>query len=471
MARSGNPKTPEPGTAPLQGIDRPQGLANPRLGWNSDAIAEMLRRLDLKFMALVPGASYRGFHDSVVNYLGNTNPQMLVCLHEEHTVAIAHGYAKVTDQPMAVALHTNVGLMHATMAIFNAWCDRKPMIIIGANGPLDAAARRPWIEWIHSSADQAHIIRDYTKWDDTPHSVPAAMESLLRANQITRTAPWGPTYVCLDEKLQQGVIEGEVAFPDPARFEPGKPAAPRAEDIQRIADVMTAAERPLIMMGRVSRDAEAWEKRVRLAEALGAVVFTDLHNAAAFPSNHPLHVLEPRFHPRDQHLDAFARADAVLSLDWLDLGGYVKRLGGPDEVPAWIVHASVDSYSHRGWSMDYQILPTADLRILATPDMVIHALLDELEARGQAAPQAQKLALVDENPETTEPAGTGAMALRDMALVWREFQLGRDDVSLVNIPLGWPGDCVPIRGPLDFFGSNGGAGVGAGPGHGVGAAL
>ncbi|MCZ6609902.1 MAG: thiamine pyrophosphate-binding protein [Alphaproteobacteria bacterium] len=471
MARSGNPKTPEPGTASLQGIDRPQGLANPRLGWNSDAIAEMLRRLDLKFMALVPGASYRGFHDSVVNYLGNTNPQMLVCLHEEHTVAIAHGYAKVTDRPMAVALHTNVGLMHATMAIFNAWCDRKPMIIIGANGPLDAEARRPWIEWIHSSADQAHIIRDYIKWDDTPHSVPAAMESLLRANQIARTAPFGPTYVCLDEKLQQGAIEGEVAFPDPARFEPGKPAAPRAEDIRRIADVMIAAERPLIMMGRVSRDAEAWEKRVRLAEALGAVVFTDLHNAAAFPSNHPLHVLEPRFHPRDQHLDAFKRADAVLSLDWLDLGGYVKRLGGPDEVPAWIVHASVDSYSHRGWSMDYQILPTADLRILATPDMVIHALLDELEARGQAAPQAQKLALVDENPEKTAPARTGAMALRDMALVWREFQLGHDDVSMVNMPLGWPGDCVPIRGPLDYLGSNGGAGVGAGPGHGVGAAL
>jgi len=160
VARDGTPKTPEPGTATFEAIDRPQGLANPRLGWNSDAIAEMLRRLDLKYMALVPGASYRGFHDSVVNFLGNTNPQMLICLHEEHTVAIAHGYAKVTDEPMAVALHTNVGLMHATMAIFNAWCDRKPMLIIGVNGPLDADARRPWIDWIHSSADQAHIIRD-----------------------------------------------------------------------------------------------------------------------------------------------------------------------------------------------------------------------------------------------------------------------------------------------------------------------
>jgi benzoylformate decarboxylase len=471
VASDGTPKTAKPGTARFAGIDRPQGLTNPRLGWNSDAIAEMLRRLDLKYLALVPGASYRGFHDSVVNFLGNTNPQMLICLHEEHTVAIAHGYAKVTDEPMAVALHTNVGLMHATMAIFNAWCDRKPMLIIGANGPLDADARRPWIEWIHSSADQAHIIRDYTKWDDTPHSVPAAMESLLRANQITRTAPWGPTYVCLDEKLQEGALESAVNFPDPNRFAPAKPAAPRTDDIQQIADIMTAAERPLIMMGRMTRDTEAWDKRVRLAEALGAVVFTDLHNSAAFPTGHPLHVLEPRYHPRDQHLDAFQRADAVLSLDWLDLGGYVKRLGGPDQVPAKIIHASVDQYSHRGWSMDYHILPTADLRVLAAPDMMVDALADELAARGADKAQGQKLPLKNENPERAAPVKSGTMALRDMALIWREFQLARTDVSLINMPLGWPGDCVPIRGPLDYFGSNGGAGVGAGPGHAVGAAL
>ncbi len=471
MAKELKSASPQPGTANLTGVDRPEGLSNPRLGRNSDAIAEMLRRLDLKYLALVPGASYRGLHDSVVNYLGNENPQMLVCLHEEHTVAIAHGYAKVTDEPMAVAVHTNVGLMHATMAIFNAWCDRKPMVIIGANGPFDADQRRPWIEWIHTSADQAHIIRDYIKWDDTPHSVPAALESLLRANQITRTPPYGPTYICLDEKFQEGDIEGELSFPDPARYQPGKPAAPRAEDIQEIADIMTAAERPLIMMGRVSRGSDDWDRRVRLAEALGAVVFTDLHTSSAFPSDHPLHVLEPRFHPRDQHLDAFARADAILSLDWVDLGGYVKRLGGPENAPAKIIHASVDSYVHKGWSMDYHILPTADLRVLATPDLVVGALLEELERRGQAAPQSQKMALVDENPEKKEPVESGTMALRDMALIWRAFHQGRQDIGVMSNPLGWPGDCILIRDPLDFFGSNGGAGVGAGPGHAVGGAL
>ena len=127
--------------------------------WGSDALAELLSRLDLRYLALVPGSSYRGLHDSLVNYSGNRDPQMLVCLHEEHAVAIAHGYAKVTGRPMAVAVHGNVGLMHATMAIYNAWCNRVPMLIIGATGPVDAARRRPWIDWIHTSADQGALIR------------------------------------------------------------------------------------------------------------------------------------------------------------------------------------------------------------------------------------------------------------------------------------------------------------------------
>ena len=129
-------------------IDRPKNIGNPQLRWGSDAVAETVRAIGVDYIALVPGASFRGFHDSIVNYLGNAEPQMVVCLHEEHAVAIADGYAKVKDRPMAVALHSNVGLMHASMAIFNAWCERNPMLIFGATGPVDAHARRPWIEWI-----------------------------------------------------------------------------------------------------------------------------------------------------------------------------------------------------------------------------------------------------------------------------------------------------------------------------------
>jgi len=170
-------------------IERP-ALANETGDyWGSDVMALMLREIGLPYVALNPGASYRGLHDSLVNLLGNTEPQMLLCLHEEHAVAIAHGYAKVTGKPMGAIVHSNVGLMHATMAVFNAWCDRVPVVLLGATGPVAADKRRPWIDWIHTAADQGALVRNYTKWDDQPNSVAAVPESLLRAYKMATTAP------------------------------------------------------------------------------------------------------------------------------------------------------------------------------------------------------------------------------------------------------------------------------------------
>jgi benzoylformate decarboxylase len=155
----------------------------------------------------------------------------------------------------------------------------------------------------------------------------------------------------------------------------------------------------------------------------------------------------------------------------MDLGGWVKRAGGPEKVPAKLIHVSADQYIHRGWSMDYHILPAADLRVLTTPDVFVAALLDELAARGATKPRPLGLGIEDRNPDKKTPVASGTMGLRDMALIWRAFRDSRDDVSLISMPLGWPGDCVGIDGPLDFFGSNGGAGIAAGPGIAVGAAL
>src|SRR5439155_25802767 len=167
-----------------------------------------------------PGASYRGLHDSLVNYLGNERPQILLCLHEESAVAIAHGYAKVTGKAMAAAVHSNVGLMHATMAIFNAWCDRMPMVILGATGPVDAAKRRPWIDWIHTARDQGAIVRNYTKWDDQPASPAAAREALIPATWIADTAPKEPVYINLDAETQEASLAKPLAAIEAARFIP-----------------------------------------------------------------------------------------------------------------------------------------------------------------------------------------------------------------------------------------------------------
>ena len=147
-------------------LERPAPSGNAAMEWASDAIAEMLRRLDLKYVAINPGASYRGLHDSLVNYLGNRDPRMLLCLHEDHVVAIAHGYARVTGEPMGCIVHSNVGLMHGLMQVFNAWCGRMPIFILGATGPVDADVRRPWVDWVHTAKDQGAMLRNFVKWDD-----------------------------------------------------------------------------------------------------------------------------------------------------------------------------------------------------------------------------------------------------------------------------------------------------------------
>ena len=190
--------------------------------WGSDLIALALRELDIPYVANVPGSSYTGLHDSIVNLLGNRAPQLILALHEESAVAIAHGYAKASDRMIAAALHANVGLMRAPMAVYNAWCDRAPVLLLGATGPWDATRRRS-LDWIHPSGDQGALVRGFTKWDDQPGSPGAAVEALLRAAQIARTTPRGPVYVNLDVALQEERL-GEAPRPP----EVGRYAAPPA---------------------------------------------------------------------------------------------------------------------------------------------------------------------------------------------------------------------------------------------------
>src|SRR5215831_2228857 len=289
-------------------IDRPVGLKRYARAWGSDYLAEIMRAIDIEYVALVPGASFRGLHDSLVNYLGNTNPAMLLTLHEETAVAIAHGYAKVTGKPLAVILHSNVGVMHATMAIFNAYCDRVPMLLYGATGPVDANERRPWIDWIHTCADQAALVRHFTKWDNQPASLPAAAEAMLRAAQIARTAPCGPTYIVFDTIMQETKLANPVPLPDVARFAPSRPVHPAPDAVAAAVRMLVAAKRPLLLPGRVSRSMEAWNERVALAEWLNARVMTDLKSAASFPSDHPLHLMTVKY-LTDASRKAFLEAD------------------------------------------------------------------------------------------------------------------------------------------------------------------
>ncbi|MGC2522890.1 MAG: thiamine pyrophosphate-binding protein, partial [Stellaceae bacterium] len=354
-------------------IDRPAPSAPSNRVWGSDAIAAAIRALDIPYVALNPGSSYRGLHDSLVNHLGNTRPRMLLCLHEESAVALAHGWATVTGKPMLAVVHANVGLMHATMAIFNAWCDRAPLIVLGATGALDAVRRRPWIEWIHTARDQGALIRNFTKWDDQPSSVGAAQEAVLRANMIAQTAPRGPVYLNFDLALQEDEVETVPAMPDIARFAPPAPPEPGGALVRQAAELLARAERPVIMMGRGSRDPEAWARRVALAEAIGARVMTDRKTGAVFPTDHPLYV------PGPEGAELLAGADVILSLDWVDLAGTLKTACSGRPPAGRVIQISVDQYVHNGWSMDYQGLPPADVYLLAEPDAALPPLLSAVK--------------------------------------------------------------------------------------------
>jgi thiamine pyrophosphate-dependent acetolactate synthase large subunit-like protein len=464
MSRSDDRRANEP-----QGIERPLPSED-RGHWGSDVVADLLRALDIPYVALNPGASFRGLHDSLVNHLGNERPRMLLCLHEESAVAIAHGWAKVTGRPMAAIVHSNVGLMHATMAVFNAWSDRVPLLLLGATGPVDAAKRRPWIDWLHTAKDQGALIRHYSKWDDQPASIPAAIEAILRAYQIAATAPRGPTYICLDAELQESKLDTLPSLPDPARFRPPAPAVPAPDLVETIARILHGAERPLILMGRMSRSEAGWRARIALAEALDAVVLTDMKLGGTFPTEHRLHGAPAASSLGPQAAALLREADAILSLDWVDLGGMLKTAWGDRSVGATVIHISLDQQLHNGWNMDYQGLPPTDLYVMAEPEASVDVLLPALTKLGARAKPAwpnRQSSAVTPAPNVTED---GPITVPRLAHAVRACVAG-SDTCLIRVPLSWAGRLWPVRHPLDVLGGDGGGGIGSGPGMSVGAAL
>jgi thiamine pyrophosphate-dependent acetolactate synthase large subunit-like protein len=429
--------------------------------WGSDAVAAVLRALDIPYIALNPGASYRGFHDSLVNYLGNHTPQMVLSLHDENAVSIAQGYWKVSNRMMAAALHSNVGLMHAAMPVFNAWCDRAPVLIMGATGPWDAAKRRPWIDWIHTCSDQGALIRGYTKWDNQPGSVAAAMEAVLRAAQIAQTAPYGPVYVNLDSALQESKIGAMPDIPDVMRYAAPAPVQPAPEAVLAAAKLLSDAKNPVMLAGRCSRSMEAWQARVALAEKLNMRVLTNIKLAASFPTDHRLHPVPPSNRLTAEGQKLLAAADVILSLDCLDLAGTLKQAYGDQPIEAKVIQVSCDAHNHRGWSMDYYGLPPMDVYLMCDPDAAVPLLLEAAKPRA---------ASVSPHKSATLPAPSDPLNLSGVAHALNAAIKGID-VCFTRLPLGWNGAYTHFRHPLDYIGYDGGAGVGSGPGITVGAAL
>jgi thiamine pyrophosphate-dependent acetolactate synthase large subunit-like protein len=428
--------------------------------WGSDAMAETLRALGLRWIALNPGASYRGLHDSLVNHLGNADPRMILCLHENVAVALAHGYAKVAGERMGVALHSNVGLLNGAMGLFNAWCDRVPMLVIGATGPVDAARRRPWIDWIHTVQDQGALVRHFVKWDAQPASVPAAVEALLRADRIARTAPCAPAYVNLDAALQEAPLPALPSPPDAARFAPPAEVAPALDTLAQAVELLRVATRPAMLLGRVSRNPAEWARRVALAEHVDARVVTDLKVGAAFPTDHPLHAGAPSFVLAPEAVAALRDADLVLALEAVDLAGTLHSAGAAGRV----LNVSLDHLLHNGFGGETMGLPAQDVHLACSPAVAVRLISDALGIGAGRAPQ-DSAPLCDGLASADHPL--------DVATMTRAVGAGlaEQPVCLVRLPLGWDAAAWHFRHPLDYLGQDGGGGIGAGPGMLVGAAL
>lgn len=448
----------------LTKLDIPDGEPDREVRWGSDIAAEMLRRLGCEYISLNPGASYRGLHDSLVNHLGNERPGILLCLHEDHSVAIAHGYARVTGEPMACVLHANVGLLHGMMGMFNAWCDRAPLLVLGATGPLAAEKRRPWIDWIHTMRDQGALVRSFVKWDDQPSSPESLVESLTRAWMLTRSPPHAPVYVCLDAGLQEAKLDREPDWPDISRFQPAHAPRPAKADVLRAVQLLSRSKRPVILAGRGAKTGNAWQARIRLAERLGACVMTDLKSGAMFPTDHPAHVVPPFNALTPAARETLAHADLVLSLDWIDLGGALKQASTAGKVMAKIIATSLDRQLHGGASMEYQSLAPADVFFATTSDALVEELADAL-GPGEKSPwkTAAPVAQVKHAEE--------AVTLRHIASALRENFDDREKVTFSLLNRGWPVDIWPLKNPLAYLGKDGGGGLGSGPGLSVGAAL
>ena len=457
----------------LKKYDRPENVGNPQMGWGSDVAAEMLRRMGIKYLSMNPGASYRGFHDSIVNYLGNSDPQMILCLHEDHAVHIAQGYAKATDEPMGCILHSNVGLMHGMMGIFNAWCNRVPMVIMGATGPVDAMKRRPWIDWIHTEKDQGALIRNFVKYDDEPRSPQALAETMVRVNKTIRSAPTAPAYVCLDAGLQESAIDPDMKLPDVSRFQPGAPVCAPQESIDAAADLLCNAKNPVFMIGRVKRSKENWDARVKLAELLGAGVVQDIKVATAFPTDHLLSLAPPGNRPREEAAAALKEADVILDLNSLDTTGTFKLVFGRDEVRAKVIHVSMDSILHNGYSMDHMGMPIGDVTMLAEVEPVVDQLLAACEKKlgGKSKWDGKNKGRTSEVDREFSDLNAGdPISVEALTLGMNEARKGRN-ITLANVPIGWAADGYHWTHPMDYLGNDAGGGLASGPGTAIGVGL
>ena len=468
-------ETDPPATVEALTTDRPGG----------DFMVDVIKSLDFEYVAANPGSSFRGIHESIVNYGGNAAPEFITCCHEESSVAMAHGYFKAEGKPMAVLCHGTVGMQHAAMAIYNAYCDRVPVYIMAGN-TLDATLRRPGVEWAHSVQDAAAMVRDFIKWDDLPISLPHFAESAVRAYKIAMTPPMMPVLLVLDGGLQEDPIAPEIntrlRVPRLTRA-----SAPQGDSgaVAEAARLLVAAQNPVIVADRAARTPAGIARLLELAETLQAPVVNQ-GGRMNFPTRHPL----------NQSANArqlVASADVILGLELTDFWGTVNasrdslvRTSRPiTKAGTKLISITALDLATKGNYQDFQRYPEVDIAMAADAEATLPALTEACKRlitadrrtafaeRGKRLAESHAAALERARAEAAygwdaTPISTARMTMELWAAIKNE------DWALVaesGIMSDWTSRLWSFEKHYQSLGGSGGAGVGYGAPAAIGAAL
>jgi acetolactate synthase-1/2/3 large subunit len=449
----------------------------------SDFMVDVIKSLGFEYVCANPGSSFRGLHESIINYGGNKSPEFITCCHEESSVGMAHGYAKVEGKPLAVFAHGTVGVQHAAMAIYNAYCDRVPVYVILGN-IVDATKRMPGVEWAHSVQDAAAMIRDFTKWDDLPISLTHFAESAVRAYKIAMTPPTLPVVIVADGELQENPISADAKMHIP-RLTLDAPPQGDSGAVGEVARLLVAAETPVILAERMARTPAGVAHLIELAEALQAPV-VDLGGRMNFPTRHPLN-------QSDRNKALVGDADVILGLEVTDFFGalnsfrdQIERTTRPITKPnAKIISISAGDLYIKGNYQDFQRLPEVDIAIAADAEATLPSLTEAVKRLinddRKRAFQDRRSRLQAAHQQSLERARDAAAFAWDAspistarlsAEVWA--QIKDQDWSLVSATTflsRWPQRLWSFDKHYQYLGNAGGYGIGYGAPAAVGAAL
>ncbi|MBI4523097.1 MAG: thiamine pyrophosphate-binding protein [Deltaproteobacteria bacterium] len=449
--------------------------------YGSDLIVDLLKVLGIEYVALNPGSSFRGIHDSLVNYSADRKPEIILCCHEEIAVSVAHGYAKAAGKPMAAIVHNVVGLQHASMAIYNAWCDRTPILVMGGTGPMDTSKRRPWIDWIHTALVQGNLVRDFVKWDDQPSGLGAIPNTIMRGYRVAMTEPKGPVYLCFDVDLQESLLEQEIPIPDPKRHGPPAPLQADTAAIKEAARLLAEAQHPVVLADYMGRNSASVLSLVELADLLSLPVI-DRGARLNFPNTHPLNLT-------GKERELIGNADVILGLDVMDLYGalakYEAKVRGstialkPD---CKVINVTLADLAVRSLTSDFQELAPIDLPIVADTQVFLPALIEEIKKQGKFS-----RSVIEErrNSLSTQQQEIRARWQSELKRRWDERPISPPRLAhevweaIKNEPWllvagsfrSWPHRLWEWNKPGLFLGGYGGGGLGYGPGASVGASI